>query len=350
MKVGIMSMQRIINYGSFLQAFALSNIIKSLGYEVEFVDFKIEPCLPVPAPKMQAKDIEEKYRTHFFEIENFEKRFANEFLKDLGITERNERPEVDTLVIGSDEVFNCLQDNSDVGYSLELFGKDQKAKKLITYAASCGETTLKRIQAYNKHEEIANLLNQFHHNSVRDTNSKHFVESLSQIHPESHLDPVLVYDFSNDVKDTVNIEDYIIVYAYPFNLTDEECDYIKKFAQEHGKKIVSVGSYQKCTDIFVPAHPLEVLPYFKKADFVITNTFHGSIFSTKAHTPFISFTRNYNGNKLTDLLDRLQLKNRLVTSLDYIEEKWEEPIDFSRTDAIICEEKEKSIDYLRSHI
>ena len=57
---------------------------------------------------------------------------------------------------------------------------------------------------------------------------------------------------------------YIIVYAYPFNLTDEECDYIRNFAQRHGKKIVSIGSYQKCTDIFIPAHPLEVLPYFKR--------------------------------------------------------------------------------------
>ena len=350
MKVGIMSMQRIINYGSFLQAFALSNIIKSLGYEVEFVDFKIEPCLPEPASKMQAKDIEKKYRPYFFEVENFEKKFANEFLKDLGITKRNERPEVDTLIIGSVEVFNCLQDNSDVGYSLELFGKDHKAKKLITYAASCGETNLKRIQAYNKHEEIANLLNKFHHISVRDTNSKHFVESLSHIQPESHLDPVLVYDFSNDVRDTVNIEDYIIVYAYPFNLTDEECSYIKEFAQKHNKKIVSIGSYQKCTDIFIPAHPLEVLPYFKKADFVITNTFHGTIFSTKTHTPFISFTRNYNSNKLTDLLKRLKLEQRLVPSLEHIEEKWKEPIDFSKTDAIIREEKKKSIDYLRSNI
>jgi len=44
-KVGIMSMQRIINYGSFLQAFALSHIVKNLGHEVEFVDFKIEPCI-----------------------------------------------------------------------------------------------------------------------------------------------------------------------------------------------------------------------------------------------------------------------------------------------------------------
>ena len=41
MKIGIMSMQRITNYGSFLQAYALKNTIKSLGHKVVFVDYKI---------------------------------------------------------------------------------------------------------------------------------------------------------------------------------------------------------------------------------------------------------------------------------------------------------------------
>ena len=45
MKVGIMSMQRIVNYGSFLQAFALKNIIEDLGHKAVFVDYRVEPPL-----------------------------------------------------------------------------------------------------------------------------------------------------------------------------------------------------------------------------------------------------------------------------------------------------------------
>ena len=45
MKVGIMSMQRITNYGSYLIAVALQKTFKKMGHTVEFVDFKIEPCL-----------------------------------------------------------------------------------------------------------------------------------------------------------------------------------------------------------------------------------------------------------------------------------------------------------------
>lgn len=69
----------------------------------------------------------------------------------LGVTEEmNYNPELDCLVIGSDEVFNCIQKNSNVGYSPELFGKDNRAKKLITYAASFGNTTLEKLDRYGK--------------------------------------------------------------------------------------------------------------------------------------------------------------------------------------------------------
>ena len=45
MKIGIMSMHRIINYGSFLQAYGLKKTIESLGNDVEFVDYEVEPCI-----------------------------------------------------------------------------------------------------------------------------------------------------------------------------------------------------------------------------------------------------------------------------------------------------------------
>lgn len=349
-KVGIMSMQRIKNYGSYLQAFALSNMIKSLGHEVEFVDFKIEPCIIPAVSKTSVEDIAKEYRDYFYIVENFEKQYETKFLKELKIHKRNERPELDTLVIGSDEVFNCLQDNSDVGYSLELFGKKHNAKRLITYAASCGSTTIERLKNHDKHEEIAELLNEFNAISVRDENTRNFVESLSNIMPINHLDPVLVYDFKDNVVDNVNIDNYIIVYAYPFNLNDEECEKIKKFAKKHDKKIVSIGSYQKCTDIFIPAHPLEVLPYFEKADFVITNTFHGTIFSIKSHTPFVSFVRNYNSEKMTDLLNRLKLEDRMISSLEELDQEFCKEIDFCKTDDVIEKEKIRAVEYLKNNL
>lgn len=354
MKVGIMSMQRIVNYGSFLQSYALSNIIKELGHEVEFVDFKIEPCISEPNKEKKLEDYPKGFEDYYYKLEDFDKKFANEFLKDLGVFDRNERPDLDVLVIGSDEVFNCLQSNPEVGCSLELFGKNHGAKKLITYAACCGATTADKLISHNKHGEISALLNEFDAISVRDENTRHFVRSLSNIEPIVHLDPVLIYDFKNDsnIIDNVNIKDYIIVYSYPFNLSDEESREIKEFAIKHNKKILSIGSTpQTCTDIFIPAHPFEVLPYFEKADFVITNTFHGTIFSLKTHTPFVTKIRdNFNNEKLSDLLNRLGISDRRIHSYSELEEAFLRKVDFSKPDHIMRKERIRSLEYLENYL
>ena len=352
MKVGIMSMQRIVNYGSFLQSYALSNIIKKLGHEVEFVDFKVEPCASEPNKDKKPEDYPKGFEDYYYKLNDFDRKFAEEFLKDLAIKDRNERPELDVLLIGSDEVFNCLQSNPEVGCSLELFGKNHNAKKLMTYAACCGATTTERLKEFNKHHEVSDLLNKFDHISVRDENTRKFVKELSNLEPVHHLDPVLIYDFKNDsnIIDTVNIEDYIIVYSYPFNLSDEDTKYIKEFAKKHNKKILSLGSTaQTCTDIFIPAHPFEVLPYFEKAFCVITNTFHGTIFSLKTHTPFVTRVRdNFNSEKLSDLLSRLDISDRRIHSYSELEEAFSKDIDFAKVDKIMESEAIRSIEYLEN--
>ncbi|MCI8309138.1 MAG: polysaccharide pyruvyl transferase family protein [Clostridia bacterium] len=349
-KVGIMSMQRIINYGSFLQAFALSHIVKNLGHEVEFVDFKIEPCIIEKENKLSLESIDKNYEKEFIMYKEFENTFKTKFLPELGINNRNERPTLDTLIIGSDEVFNCFQPNSDVGYSLELFGKDNNAKKVISYAASCGSTTFEKALKFNKHDEISSFLNKFHSISVRDNNSFNFTKKLSNIDPIKHFDPALIYDFSNDVIDNVNIDNYILLYAYSFELSDADCQKIKEFAKKHNKKIVTIGSYQKCTDIFIPAHPLEVLPYFKKADFVITDTFHGTIFSVKAHVPFVTKLKTYNTEKLSYLLESLKFANREILSYDELENLYNTKIDFDECDKLIENEKIRTLEYLKENI
>ncbi|MCE2266893.1 hypothetical protein GPX15_05810 [Streptococcus thermophilus] len=87
---------------------------------------------------------------------------------------------LDCLIVGSDEVFNCIQKNPNVGYSLELFGKDNNAKRLISYAASFGNTTLDKLQAYAKDREISTYLKRFDAISVRDSNSGEIVKKINR--------------------------------------------------------------------------------------------------------------------------------------------------------------------------
>lgn len=350
-KIGILSMQRIINFGSFLQAYALSDIVRSLGNEVEFVDFKVEPCAVEPEIPLSVDSVPESRKKAVKYILKAHENFNKNILPDINVTTRNENAKVDTLLIGSDEIFNCLQKNPVVGYSLEMFGKNANVDKIISYAASCGDTTYERICKHNKQKEISELLNKFSAISVRDENSREFVEKSSDIKPINHLDPVLIYDFKDVEIDTANLENYIIAYAYDFNFSEEEANYIKEFAKKHNKKILSFSiCYQDFADIVVDIHPFEIFSYFRKADFVITNTFHGTIFSIKTHTPFVSFTRNYNTQKLGDLIERLEFQDRRIYSLKELEDKYNKPINFSKCDERLKNERIRSIEYLKENL
>ena len=223
---------------------------------------------------------------------------------------------VDCLVIGSDEVFNCIQKNSNVGYSPELFGKNTYAKKLITYAASFGNTTLVKVEKYKKADKVRALLKKFDTISVRDANSGAIIEQFTGKEPVYNLVPVLTYDFMNccdKIPQVLTNEMYLILYAYACRISNEEADWISDYAQKKKLKVYAIGGIQKCADRFVDCSPFEVLTYFRNAEEVITDTIHGTIFSVITQLPFTTLIRKSMGNsygneeKLSDLLKRLKL-------------------------------------------
>ena len=369
-KIGILSMQRIKNYGSFLQAFALKSILEEQGHEVEFVDYHIEKPLIEDETQSNNNIIDKIKKTtavlkgkekllHKIQYIIHKKNFGKKYYPLLNIDEYNYNPKLAVLVIGSDEVFNCIQKNYNVGYSLELFGKDNNAKKVITYAASFGNTTIEKIKKYNKEEEIAELLKKMSAISVRDNNSGKIVKELAGIEPIYNLDPVLAYDYMKKCKQIPNIktrEKYMIVYAYSGRISSEEAKYIRKYAQKKNLKVYSIGGAQECADKFIDCSPFEVLAYFRNAELVITDTFHGSIFSIITKRNFVTLVRRSVGNaygneeKITDLLNRLQLEDRIVYDINETEEKIEKIIDYTKTNEIIENERNQTIKYLRKEI
>lgn len=367
-KIGILSMQRIKNYGSFLQAYGLRKLIEEFGHEVQYVDYHIEE--PVIKDNVNGKNDKISKALKTFEgdapfIQKVQyiihkKNFGKKYYHVLGLTEEpNYNPELDTLVIGSDEVFNCIQANKNVGYSLELFGKDNNAKKLITYAASFGNTTVEKLEKYNKKEEVANLLNSFNKISARDNNTGKIIEEITNQKVVYNLDPVLAYDYMNKCNEIPDIdvkEKFIIVYAYSNRISAEESEYIKAFAKKKNLKVYSIGGAQKCADKFIDCSPFEVLGYFKKAEMVITDTFHGSIFSIITKRNFVTLVRKSVGNaygneeKLTDLLNRLNLKDRITYDIKNIDEILNKKIDYVKVDEILKEQREISKKYLEENL
>lgn len=271
-------------------------------------------------------------------------------LREIGVDKLNYDCEVDTLVIGSDEVFNCLQPYP-VGYSKQLFGDGYAHSKIVSYAASFGSTRYEDLVDTGIAHEIKTMLSRFAAISVRDENSAHIVRQLLGYSPEIHMDPVLMYDFTQEIAEYTTYErDYIILYAYTGRLSREEENYIKKFAKRHNKRIICVGHYSNIADKNIICNPLYVFSYFKNADYVITDTFHGTVFSIKMNTKFCTLVRDSNRNKLEALLNKLDKLERKVEKLEDIERLYNTEVDFYKTNQIIEQERKKTTLYLKENI
>lgn len=372
MKIGILSMQRVINYGSFLQAFSLYSILTELGYDVQFVDYEVgkviiektksnnkvskfnELCTKfsdrILYPRKLNRDVLNNY---FDEMQGLEGLFKNEYFPLLGIDEKqNILPDIDLLLIGSDEVFNCIQSNPNVGYSKQLFGEGTNAKVIASYAASFGNTKLEGLKKYNIADELAHMLGKFNFISVRDKNSGNIVQNLLRKNVEYNLDPVFIYDYPQVDKETVKLKNYIVVYGYAKRFSQKESKAILNFAKKHNKTVICLLAPQTYIGNYVAANPFETLAYIKNADYVITDTFHGTVFSIKYNKKFAVFVRGGNENKygnnekLYDLLERFNFTSKKVSELKNMENILDDEIDTQRINNIIAKEREKSIDYL----
>ena len=114
------------------------------------------------------------------------------------------------------------------------------------------------------------------------------------------------------------------------------------------------GGVQQCCNKFIDCSPFEVIAYFQHASCAVTDTFHGTILSVITHQNFVAFVREEgygNCEKLTDLLERLELTDRMLKvgeRLATLENLLDRPVDYTRTDGIIAEERNRAERYKKS--
>ena len=363
-KIGILSMQRVINYGSYLQAYELKKLLLENGAsEVEFIDIVPGQALKgyeISGFRYKVKRLTRLARV-IFECRLFAKKRTASFMKQvedkikdawpaLGINSSRQEPtEYDVAVIGSDEVFNCCQSTS-WGFTSQLYGDIPQAGTVVSYAGSFGRTTLELIEHHGIGNKIAAELNKMMYISVRDANSRKIVKALTGKEPLVHIDPVLAYGFRNELETLPCVKEsgYILVYSYPDRINDKkEIAAIKSFAKSTGKKLISVMSrYDWCDDAVIPA-PLELLAWFKGADYVISETFHGTIFSIIAQKQFVTFGRSTSIAKLTSMLEPYGLAGRLLTVPEDIPDVFGEHIDYNDVNSRLENLRSETVDYIK---
>lgn len=368
--VGIMTMHRIRNYGSTLQAYGLRRLVESVAPEatVSFLDFRPGPVLapdahrPTSGLGRSLAKVREYARTKAplsdrARFLNHKRMYGRRYFPLVGIPSQPLHDlRVDVEIIGSDEVFNCVQGNSNVGYSRDLFGHGSPAAKVVTYAASFGNTTAAKIASAGIADHVSADLRRLAHLSVRDEHSRNLVESLTGRSPEVHVDPALAYPFMSlerrIPRHRLHADPYLIVYGYSGRLTAGENAQIRAYADRRGASILAFGGVQECADRFIDCSPFELLAYFRDALGIITDTFHGSIFSIINKKPFGTIVRRSSGNgygneeKLDHLLRLFGLDERRMDGAGKLHELLDADVDASRVDEVLTRERDRTRAYL----
>jgi len=129
----------------------------------------------------------------------------------------------------------------------------------------------------------------------------------------------------------------------------EEVARIRAYATERGLKVVSAGFYHAWADENVDADPVELLAYFKGAQAVVTDTFHGVVMSLITGREFAVRLRD-NANKLQNLLEEYQLTRRTLSDDWNLEKVFSAKIDYAAVNQVIARRRAESLEYLRQMV
>lgn len=296
MKTGIITFHRAINYGAILQTYALQRYLNEHGYDAEVIDYRCEYMERFyKTMSIKNKSVKQVIRglLNFGYAYNKKKAFYNFLYQNVKIssTVYNDRnigdanKVYDKFITGSDQVFNYACSRFDKNYFLEFV---QKPEKKLSYAASFG---MKKIPDKYE-EEYKRLLSSFYELSIRETDGQHIVKTLLGRETELTTDPVFLLEKKDWEKlaRKPKIEHYILIYK--LNTSNLIFDFARKLSKITGLKIVALNfdivDQIKTPDIrgIASASVEEFLGYFKYADYIVTNSFHGTAFSIIFQRPF----------------------------------------------------------------
>ena len=347
MKIGLLTTYSF-NYGSYYQAVSLQKKLQSMGYECElineeikrykwfnlFIMYAFDPILPTRIKKILANSIPQ-YNSYLKIRGDVSKvKVSNETSFDFKKLSRK----YDCIIVGSDELWSA--DKSSIRFVPEYFGIGCQCP-IFSYATCAIKLDVKD---QNLREKIAQALKTFTAIAVRDDISK---KKIGQIIPGEKiykvLDPTLLNPFFVYKGEQIETERYVLLYGQHYS--DEQINFIKRYANENQCVIKCVGWKQDWCDEFVNTESGEKLQEtFAKAEFCFPSTFHGTIFSILNHKQFIAMLNPLRGKKVELLLDELKLKNRIYN--EKMDWKLISNINYDEVERVLCMRREESQNYL----
>lgn len=326
-KICIVTVYNACNYGSFLQAYALQEVLKDNNYKTYFINMPVEHD-KIICSDSKSEDYSEYENKKYIKLVEDQKKFE--------VIDKVDSSYV-SCVVGSDTVWNLFDKTySNIPY---FTGKGlEECKNIISYAASVGPAKLEKLFLL-KFPRLLEIRS-FNHIAVRDEKTEKLVKILRK-KPVRVLDPTFLKDLE-EIKPQEKIDKpYILVYTY--GLSDEKVEAIKKYAKENNLTIIATGSLCKWADMNIAVGSFEWLWLVKNAECVITTTFHGSIFSIKYNKNFAVLIEN--SSKINSLLKEFKLSDRICNE-DTLIETLKSTIDYTEINKIMDERIQASKKYL----
>ncbi len=333
MKIAILTLPFNVNYGGILQAYALQSVLERSGHEVEVLDIayyktKISCLMRVNLffRRLLKRYILKResafyaWKTEREIVWQYTDAFVNKYinLRKIKNTTYIQENDYDAIVVGSDQIWRPIYTPSLSDAYLE-FAKTWSHVKRISYAASFGTDTWEYDSCQT--ETCAKLLKLFDAVSVREFSGIELCKRYFHVHAVQMLDPTLLltrddylrladgYDFSGD-------EHGGLLY-YILDETEDKSFIVKRIADaNHLKPFRTNGRTENMTVHFEERIQPPVANWiagFERADYVVTDSFHGCVFSIIFNKPFTAIGNKERGlSRFYSLLSMFGLLDRLV--------------------------------------
>lgn len=340
MKIGILTLSLHTNYGGLLQAFATQKILKNLGHDAITIAYNrrskfrrvrmvlqfIWRCRQkfllgrnVTLYPWRAEERAQANTRRFVEenIRLTEKIFAPARAKDFALYG------FDAFVVGSDQVWRPAYSPCMPTFFLNFLDDEDSKTRRVAYAASFGkdewEFSPEETRIFSK------LAKKFHAISVREDSGVALCEKFLGVRATHVLDPTLLLDAS-DYEEIIArdeargfLEKRVParrLFAYVLDRSPEKTALVSETAATLGLEVDEISSptgeeYRAGTAIFPPVSAW--LRGFRDAEFVVTDSFHGCVFSIIFKRPFIAVGNAGRGlSRFVSLLKKFGLEERLV--------------------------------------
>lgn len=335
MRVGILTVHRLPNFGSVLQTYALYQSIESLGHDCEIIDYIYPNRWHVEKGCWHPQEKSLKWRVatalglrprDYLEVMNDFVCSTMKMSKTYPTFEsiHQDPPDYDIYVSGSDQLWNWKTMYVDTTFMLD-FVPDTKTR--IAFSTSIAQNTIPK-----EYQEVYRRnLSKYRAISVREKNGQKMLKELFGIDAEFIQDPTLLLDGTQwgklgekaQFKSTIP-DSYILCYplGYTFNPAQKMKELLNRLEQIYKCPVImlnnSIKDYEGNVFHFARNQSLgipEIIWLFKHATVIATSSFHGTAFAANMGKPFYSLIEkeNQSDDRIPSFLNSIGLSSQLVT-------------------------------------